>query len=131
MNILTKIKKELEARQFEEPYVAGINYSLGVIERIEKENAPDDRFAQFYAKYPRKIARKNAEKAWAKLKVDDALFERIMHALEKMLPKWVMTDKQYIPHPATWLNGERWEDEVEGTTTTKSESKFGHLGESI
>ena len=25
-------------------------------------------------------------------------------------------DKQYIPHPSTWLNGKRWEDEVPAPT---------------
>ena len=31
------------------------------------------------------------------------------------------TDKQFIPHPATWLNGERWLDEPEAPTKTKEQ----------
>lgn len=86
----------------------------------------DERFAQFYAKYPRHIARKNAEKAWAKLKVDDMLFEQIMQALEKALvqPQW--QKKEYIPYAATWLNGERWNDEVD-TSTVPSDSKYNGI----
>jgi hypothetical protein len=26
---------------------------------------------------------------------------------------WASADRQFVPHPATWLNGKRWEDEVE------------------
>ena len=26
--------------------------------------------------------------------------------------EWAEDGGRYIPHPATWLNGERWEDEV-------------------
>jgi hypothetical protein len=38
------------------------------------------------------------------------------------------TEKQYIPHPSTWLNGERWEDDLE---SEKAETKktIGWLNE--
>lgn len=122
--MIKKLIKELEARQFEEPYVAGINYALGVIERLEKESAPDEKFDVFWKKYPRHIAKKNALKAWQKLKVDDALFEKIMHALEKALVTLQWKNPQYIPHPATWLNGERWEDEVESANALPANDKY-------
>jgi hypothetical protein len=25
---------------------------------------------------------------------------------------WKDKEQQYIPHPSTWLNGKRWEDEI-------------------
>ena len=133
MNLITKIKKELEARQFEEPYVAGINYSLGVIERLEKESEPDALFVAFYNAYPRKVGRPNALKAWKKYKVDAELATKIMASLEehKKMKQW--QTKEYVPHPATWLNQERWNDEVEGAgvTSERSQSKFGNVGETI
>lgn len=109
----TKLKKELEMRQFEHQYSAGIGYALGIIARLEKESAPDERFEVFWKKYPRHIAKKNALKAWSRLNVDDALCQKIMHALERALVTLQWQNPQYIPHPATWLNGERWNDEVE------------------
>jgi hypothetical protein len=26
---------------------------------------------------------------------------------------WIKSDGQFIPYPATWLNGKRWEDEIQ------------------
>ena len=73
-----------------------------------------ERFEVFWKAYPKRIKRLDAEKAWQKLKVDDALLATILAALEvqKRSPQWNKADKQYIPYPATWLNGHCWEDEV-------------------
>ena len=30
-------------------------------------------------------------------------------------PQWTRDGGQFIPHPATWLNQERWEDEVQSS----------------
>ena len=73
----------------------------------------DDSFAAFYREYPRKVARKSAERAWAKLKPDTALVEQIMAGLRAQLPQMRAKEPQFIPHPASWLRGARWEDEIE------------------
>lgn len=76
--------------------------------------AEDPCFAEFYAAYPRKAARVDAVKAWGKLKVDEPLFAAIMAGLEvaKRSPDWVKDGGAFIPYPASWLNGRRWEDEI-------------------
>ena len=53
-------------------------------------------------------------KAYQKLKADSALLDKLLNALErqKQSPAWKKDGGQYIPHPATWLNGHRWEDEI-------------------
>ncbi|MFK9098283.1 Pyocin large subunit-like protein [Pseudomonas guariconensis] len=73
-----------------------------------------DLFAQFWKLYPRKVGKANAEKAWSKLKVDACLFERMASALAAwaVSPDWTKDGGQFIPHPATWLNGKRWDDEL-------------------
>lgn len=70
-------------------------------------------FNRFWDVYPRKTAKQNAVKAFGKLNVDEALLNTMLTAIEKQKssPQW--SDPQYIPHPATWLNGHRWEDEVQ------------------
>jgi len=91
----------------------------------EQKNPPtpkgegDDLFARFWALYPRKVAKPQAEKAWAKLKVTADLFATIATALAKQVasPDWLKDNGQFIPHPATWLNGRRWEDEVKPAGT--------------
>jgi uncharacterized protein YdaU (DUF1376 family) len=76
--------------------------------------AADDLFPKFWKLYPNKKGKAAAEKAWKKLKVTDDLFALIAQGLAKQCvsPGWTKDNGQFIPHPATWLNGKRWEDEV-------------------
>jgi hypothetical protein len=43
------------------------------------------------------------------------LLERMLAALAVHVAseQWRRDDGRYIPHPATWLNQRRWEDEAE------------------
>jgi len=68
-------------------------------------------FNAWYKLYPRKVARAAAERAWAKA-VKKVEAEKIVAGLEHQLSALKAKDKEYIPHPATWLNQERWDDEV-------------------
>lgn len=79
-----------------------------------KEKHLPDGFPEFYAAYPNKKARQNAERAWTKLNPTPDLQRTIMAALEiqKRSSDWTKEHGRYVPHPATWLNGRRWEDEV-------------------
>jgi hypothetical protein len=71
-------------------------------------------FALFYSEYPRHEARKVAHRAWCKIDPDAGQFAAIMDALAlQKRVKWRGKESQYIPHPATWLNQERWTDEIE------------------
>ena len=69
-----------------------------------------DRFNEFWKHYPRKIAKANAEKVWLRLKPDDELTKKIILAINKQGLR--NREIQFVPHPTTWLNGQRWEDEV-------------------
>ena len=64
-------------------------------------------FDVFWECYPSKTAKQAAVKAWQKLKPNESLFNLIMDALKKQKPNFKVG---FIPHPATWLNGRRWED---------------------
>lgn len=70
-------------------------------------------FDEFWAAYPKHVAKQPARKAWAKLKADADLLAKILAALEwqKREESWRRDDGRYIPNPATWLNARRWEDE--------------------
>lgn len=80
-----------------------------------KKTPPDDpAWDQFWAAYPRKTAKIDARKAWDKLSPDADTLKVILEALEaqKKSPQWTKEGGQFIPHPATWLNAKRWEDEI-------------------
>ena len=71
-------------------------------------------FNEFWAIYPRKTAKKDARIAWAKLKPSDELATQIIdHVAERAQTDLQWENKLHIPYPATFLNGERWEDEYE------------------
>ncbi|MFZ4098697.1 hypothetical protein ACOYHI_32625, partial [Pseudomonas aeruginosa] len=79
--------------------------------RTTKPN-PLDGFEEFYQAYPKHKDRAKAEKAWRK--IDPALHPVIMAALPKHCRQrdWLKDNGQFVPLPASWLNGRRWEDEI-------------------
>lgn len=88
------------------------------------ENAKKNCFDLFYKSYPKKKGKDEALKAWLKLKPSEDLIKKIMNSLEaqKQQPDWSKESGQYIPHPATWLNRKRWEDEIK--VSVSSVNKF-------
>lgn len=70
-------------------------------------------FADFWALFPRRVAKKDAERAWNRLDLN--LRALAMTALPNHIKFWEADGRArtFIPHPATWLNGARWEDEIE------------------
>lgn len=83
-----------------------------------KEDYDLEGFNAFYAAYPRHEGKAAALKAWNKLAPDVVLQEQMGKALEvqKQSQQWRKDGGQYIPMPSTWLNGKRWEDEVQTQT---------------
>jgi len=78
----------------------------------------DDGFVTFWEQYPKKVAKPQALKAWKKIKPTGQLLACLMSALEtqKASADWLKDAGQFIPHPASWLNGRRWEDEATSAT---------------
>lgn len=66
-------------------------------------------FEEFWSKYPKKVAKLAALKAWNKL--DDDRRKKAIDVLQQHCKRW--DDMQFIPHASTWLNGERWDDVIE------------------
>ena len=83
------------------------------------ESAQAAAFARFYEAYPRHEAKKPALTAWLKLNPDSALTQTIMQAVERYRENVKDEEQRYIALPATWLNKERWEDELPESQTVK------------
>lgn len=74
----------------------------------------ENRFNEFWKAYPRKVAKDAAKQRFFKINPDVDLFEKIMMALTNFKnANWSNLESRYIPHAATWLNGKRWDDEIE------------------
>jgi|TARA_B110000881_G_C18557961_1_gene508067 hypothetical protein len=80
-------------------------------------------FWAFWSTYPRRIGKGTARTAFAKATKFEDPNVIIQAALDYTKHCEVMgTERQFIPHPATWLNQERWEDELE---TEMPQKKLG------
>lgn len=75
-------------------------------------------FAQFWEAYPKRKDKQKALKAFQKLNPNLELFQQILAALDwqKQQPEWLKSNGQFVPLPASWLNGRRWEDERPATS---------------
>lgn len=114
---------EQQMNTLEEVIPVGITEECeeGKEKRLAHQQA-DELFARFWNLYPNKKGKAAAEKAWAKLKADSQLFDRIAEGLARQVvcQAWVKDGGAFIPHPATWLNGRRWEDEVKDPASPQS-----------
>lgn len=72
---------------------------------------PMARFGEFYKAYPRHVAPGKAERAWEKAVKGGADPALLIETAKLFAMERKFTDKKYIPHPATWLNDRRWQDE--------------------
>lgn len=85
----------------------------------------DDFDLVFWPNYPLHKAKKDAKKAWAKLAPGDELKAKIVLALVRQVIEraYRLARKEWVPEwplPASWLRGERWEDEPEPRMTMAS-----------
>ena len=79
----------------------------------EPRKAPDwkpERFAGFWAFYPRSENKQKAMDAWDRLRPSDKLVDRIALALVKQKATREWQEGVGIPHASTYLNNARWED---------------------
>lgn len=106
-----------------------------------KNNTPivpkgdDGLFDEFWAAYPKHVAKQPARRAFDRLKPDRALLDKMLAALQwqTQSEQWTKDGARYVPNPATWLNARRWEDEPDGGPTppkpskpTKEERRYEH-----
>lgn len=82
--------------------------------RPKTDAEADPRFSQFWEVYPRKVAKAGAAKAFEKLDPSPELLVKILAAVavQSRSDQWLKDGGAFIPHPATWLNGRRWEDQA-------------------
>lgn len=75
---------------------------------------PPDLFDQFWQAYPRRDGKDTARKAWTKRMREKVPAADIIAAATRQASLWrkARTERQFIPMPASWLNGGRFTDEA-------------------
>lgn len=78
-----------------------------------KNGQQADRFPDFWKAYPRRIKKADAKRAWARKKLN-AIADKILEHLSARVTsdeQWLAEGGKFIPYPASWLNGDGWDDE--------------------
>jgi hypothetical protein len=83
----------------------------------EQRRWADQAFHEFWKRYPRKVGKIAARKAWDKARPTPELFEQMKRTLAWQVQQW--DDPKFIPHPATWISQGRWDDEPFTPVVTK------------
>lgn len=88
-----------------------------IINNIKNKPCPSGEsvagFDEFWTSYPKKVSKQKALSAFKKIKPDRELLERIISDVRRRAKsrEWLKDGGQFIPHPTTYLNQQRWEDE--------------------
>jgi hypothetical protein len=64
-------------------------------------------FIEFWGLYPRRVGKASARRAWKRAKPPMA---KVRETLAWQVKAAGWQDLSYVPHPATWINGGRWDD---------------------
>lgn len=89
------------------------NISCNENSEIEVLDQKEMWFESFWEIYPKHQDKKKAKQKFLKACTNEKEYKAIMDGLRNVLPIWAKKDTKYIPMPTTWLNGERWNDEVD------------------
>lgn len=102
--------------------------------RTSKDVNEQPEFVSWYTNYPRKQGRKAAWKEWQRLNGSISAPELMAALKRQILPGGILArEPKFIPLPATYLRGERWQDEAEGAAFHRAGSaapvngKYDHL----
>ena len=102
---------------------AGVKSDMGAVSNLMHEpdpvepdpkNKPLEGFVEFWAAVPNKIGKAPSEKAWIKAIAAGASPLDLVDGMTRHAAWHVeaKTERRFIPHPATWLNQCRWDDEL-------------------
>jgi hypothetical protein len=88
-------------------------------DKRREDNSQPLGFDEFWKEYPRKVNKKESLTAWKKAKLPP--LETLLNVLNKHKEseQWTKDNGKFIPHPSTWLNKERWNDELSSDNDVK------------
>jgi len=78
--------------------------------KSKKTKEVENQFAEFWSIYPRKVGKQKALSAFEKA-VDTVGLDTVMNGARRLATDPNLPSEQWIPHPTTWLNEGRWDDD--------------------
>lgn len=111
-------QKQSTSRTDVEPKSATAEQPDTRTDKIRKEKKR--KFQEFWTAYPRKENKPTAERAWDKL--TDADQDAAIAGLTGWIRNRANQDPKFLPHPGSWINGRRWEDQKPNESSHGSEA---------
>ncbi len=107
-------KRVTNERQTNDKQTTTNNNDNNVIKKkkINKKEKFENKFLIFWDLYPRKISKTKAYTSWLKLSEEEKDKCILVIPDHTQQEQWLENDGKFIPHPTTWLNGGRWEDDI-------------------
>jgi len=93
---------------------------------INQNKKADELFDKFWVKYPRKVGRQVAIRAFNKLTIKNK--KLAIDKIDAHIEHWVKNDTlmEHIPHASSWLNQERFNDELE-SVNLKEQTRLNRI----
>ena len=85
---------------------------MGKSNSREKQQDLANRFLVFWEAYPKRRDKITAQRAWRRIAPSSDDLFAILQGINRYMASGEWKDPQFIPYPATFLNGRRWEDEI-------------------
>lgn len=110
-------KKPASSRKKSPPAIAG---------KAGTDGWPADAWAQFWANVPRKVGHKAAQRAFERVrKSGEVSWAAFFAGVIRWNAEAAKKERQFICHPATWLNQGRWADEPEPAAPLSTGARNG------
>lgn len=107
----------------------GVIHNRNIEPSIETKRicAPNgSRFDEWYAQYPKKKGKAVALRSWKRRKLDQHADIIIADTLKRKAREW--KDPQFIPMASTYINQERWLDEITEDNNGNQKTQRNHRG---
>lgn len=113
MNMGKKKELSLSLSSLSSDQTAPTTHALALVPPVAKVANDWPGFDEFWAIYPRKEAKKSTRVLWNKLRLPPETITMILADIPlRKAQHSVWQNEQFIPHPSSYLNGERWQDSI-------------------
>lgn len=92
--------------------------------KVKSNKYNEESFNRFWERYPKRIGKGQAVKAWEKINPDNELLDKILSSVDAQIASGQLNKGQYTKNPSTWLNAECWNDEI--IIRSENEGNRGH-----
>jgi hypothetical protein len=101
-----------------------IGHSEGTPPKKPRKRLTANRFDEFWAEYPNKTGKKDCVKKWRVRGLDEKadIIIRDVKTRKQKDRRWL---DGFVPNPLTYINGDRWEDDIQCKSGGATAGGFG------